>query len=130
MTSIAPTSPRRHELRIRLVDDLDAAFDGDLAAVRAALQERLARGRQDIVRGEELAQALLAEAWDALEPAVAAALDAVEEEYAAAPARLAEARAELLAGGRQSWVARALCARIAFDLAYDALGDIGALAEL
>jgi hypothetical protein len=36
-------------------------------------------------------------------------------------------RAELDDRGRSSWIAQALRARLAFDLAYDALGDIGAL---
>jgi hypothetical protein len=122
------TLPRRsRELDLRLVADVEDALDAELDTLRAELAERLAAGRHDIVRGEELAVALLEQAWGGLEPAVAAALDAVSDAYAELPARVAEVRAELGSDGVRSWIAEALCKRLAFDLAYDALGDIGAL---
>jgi hypothetical protein len=127
MAAIAPISLSPQELSLRLVADVDCAFDGDLGAIREDLARRLATGRRDIVRGEELALALLLQEWGELQPAVSEALHAVAASYAELPARVAEADAELAARGCRSWIAEALCGRLAFDLAYDALGDIGAL---
>ena len=115
------------ELALRLAADVDAAFDGDLHGLQAKLAERLARGRRDVLRAEELAFALLDEAWAQVQPAAAAALEVVARQWANLPAHVAEARRDLDANGRDSWIAQELYARLAFDLAYDALGDVGAL---
>jgi len=112
---------------LRVVADAEAELELDLDRVRAALAEKLSRGRRDILRAEELALCLLGEAWEEVEPAVAAALESVERYYVGLPERLAEVRAGLDRDGHDSWIAQMLSARVAFDLAYDALGDIGAL---
>lgn len=126
MAAIAPNRYRSQELALRLVADVEDAFDGDLGAIRDELARRLATGRRDIVRGEEVALALLEQAWDELQPAVSEGLRAVAVAYAELPARVAEVHADLDAFGRRAWIAEAVCGRLAFDLAYDALGDLGA----
>jgi hypothetical protein len=127
---MASIPPWPQEFLIRVIADTADAVRFDETPVREQVAAGLGRKHMGIITAEERARAALGERWDELAPAFVAALAEVEAEYAQHVDRLAWMRTELDVLGADSWIAGAVCARLAFDIGFDALGDVGGLAEL
>jgi hypothetical protein len=118
---------------MRLAYGAAARIELDLRSLREQLvgRRRRSRGRGDFVELERDAREALEELWeDGLGAASLEALERLREFHVGEVGHVASAIRELEAHGRDAWIATAIVADAAAQLAFDVLDDLGELMRL
>jgi len=115
----------------RIVYDVYARVALDRDRLRDEIKRRFAGGtRNDLIEAEQVATAVVGEAWGEVGFDCERALSDVHELYLLQSARVLEAQDELRRRGSDSWIARSVVHEFAAQLAWDVLDERGLLAEL
>src|SRR3989442_11083865 len=124
----APSNP---ELRSRIAGDAVRRVKLDIAPLveRVAARLRESDHWNPMIAADEIATDEVGSLWydENLADAYGRALAEVHEQYLADAMRVRETIEALDEDGRESWIAHAIGHRLAFDVAWEAMGALGLL---
>jgi hypothetical protein len=118
--------PEPSELTAHIVSAVNRHVDFDLAPIKAELLERLEEPSDEYVwvRAETIAEDVIDSTWpEELIAQCEKGLAEARADFLIAATRCEEAVDDLRANGRESWIARAVRHRLAFDTAWNTLDE-------